>query len=149
LKLLFCCNPSLDEIFEISKNWRYHRSSYHRTVAKGKRVLGIKGPASWLSRVIRSLATIKGGLITFRKPRGSLHCERVAAQNHERNQAFTVGVGADQLGNAADGRGLGLDPAALSGQGGALGLEGQQYRQPRFAQPAGRQAANQINCGVK
>jgi hypothetical protein len=47
---------------------------------------------------------------------------------------LVVRVRTDQLGHVADGRSVGLDAAALGGQGGALSLEGgQKYRPPRFA----------------
>jgi hypothetical protein len=38
------------------------------------------------------------------------------------DSALTIGIGADQFSHVADG--LGLNPAALGGQGSALGLEG-------------------------
>ena len=43
-----------------------------------------------------------------------------------RYRALAVSVSADQLRNIADGRGFGLDPPALRGQGGAFRLGGGQ-----------------------
>src|ERR1700719_684313 len=52
--------------------------------------------------------------------------QRIAAQDHHQDQppyrSLAVGVGADELGDVADGRGLGLDLPALGAQGGTLGL---------------------------
>ena len=63
-----------------------------------------------------------------RSRRGQCDGERVAPQDHERNQppdgAFTVGVGADQLGDMADRRGLGFDLPALSGHAEMFRLQG-------------------------
>jgi hypothetical protein len=51
-------------------------------------------------------------------------CQRIAAQDHERDQPsdrpFGIGVGADQLGDVADGGGFGLDVPALGGHRGAF-----------------------------
>ena len=81
--------------------------------------------ARQLSKVLRTKCRFRRG--SARRSRGH-QCdgERITAQHHEGDQpadgALCVGVGADEFRDVADGRGLGLDPVALGGQGGAFRL---------------------------
>jgi len=63
-----------------------------------------------------------------RSRRGQGDGERVAGENHEGYQPsdypLGVRIGADQLSDVADGRGLGLDLPALGSHAGAFRLEG-------------------------
>jgi hypothetical protein len=56
--------------------------------------------------------------------------QRVAGQHHDQDQPpycpLAIGVGAEELGHITDGRGVGLDPPAFGGHGGAFRLEGGQ-----------------------
>ena len=69
---------------------------------------------------------LDGGPPPRRSRRGQGDGERVAAQNHERDQLpdslLAVGVGAEQFRHVADRRGLGLDLLAFGGHGGAFRL---------------------------
>ncbi len=61
-----------------------------------------------------------------RSRRGQGDGERVASEHHEGDQPSDrlLAVRAEQFRHVADGRGLGLDSAALRGQGRAFGLQG-------------------------
>jgi hypothetical protein len=72
--------------------------------------------------------------------RGQCDGERIAGEHHERDQPpdrDLLVIDTEHCRHVADGRGLGLDPAALGGQGGALGLEGGPVPAARFCSSTG------------